>query len=53
VVGVRAEELLPAPTWTALGAWSGIPLICFAPWAVVDVVALGVGSGWRPRAAQP
>ncbi len=48
VVGVRAEVLLPAPTWTALGAWSGIPLICFAPWAVVDVVALGLATGgWR------
>jgi len=38
VVGVRAGLVLSAPTWTALGAWAGIPLICFGPWALADVI---------------
>src|SRR5262249_14620891 len=44
LVGVRAGLVLPPPTWTALGAWAGLPLICFGPWALADVVVLMVAA---------
>jgi hypothetical protein len=38
VVGLHGGLVLPAPTWTALGAWAGIPLICFGPWALASAI---------------
>jgi phosphopentomutase/2,3-bisphosphoglycerate-independent phosphoglycerate mutase family metalloenzyme/type I phosphodiesterase/nucleotide pyrophosphatase len=53
VVGTTGGLILPPPTWTAMGAWAGIPLICFGPWALADVIVVfattttrsGAGAG--------
>lgn len=40
MVGATGGLVLAPPTWTAMGAWAGIPLICFGPWAAADVIVV-------------
>jgi len=37
VNGIQPGFFLPSPAWTAMGLWSGLPLICLSPWALVEV----------------
>jgi hypothetical protein len=47
VVGAHAGLVMPSAPWTAMGAWSGLPLICLGPWLLVDAV---VNAGrWLSR----
>ena len=51
MVGATGGLVLAPPTWTAMGAWAGIPLICFGPWALADVIVVFATS--RGNAAGP
>jgi len=48
VVGARVGLVLPSAPWTAMGAWGGLPLICFLPWLVLDAL-VSAGRWLSPK----
>ncbi|HEY3355427.1 MAG TPA: alkaline phosphatase family protein [Polyangia bacterium] len=56
IQGAAPGLLIASPSWTAAGLWGGTPLICFAPWALLDVAIVLARRRWgaaRPAVAAP